>query len=638
MNNQNPTNRRGFLRNSVGASAGLLVAPTVLSWLTNPQHAAAQAGTKPLAFVDTYTTNTMADLTPEGNAAVRLLTGMNRVWKTGGAWNTGSPVMADLLRANIRYCAEVTARRTDAQAQESFIFDRQHQSYAVIAGLGPLADLYRTGAKAVTAITAAPVGIPAGPISDTLPADAPAGSAIGAGAVSSELGQVVQLVNTVRGPHASGNPAKYAYQYPRPWRLNEDSAVVDTGATDQLGYPVYQSDVVVTPQLLRQRNTSPTDDGGFVSGHTNAFYLAALALAYAVPERFQELVARASELSHTRILSGMHSPVDVVGGRTLATALAAAALADPKYATLKTAARAQAAAFFQARTGTTPNTLNAFAHSAGLDTDPYADRETNAEAVTPRLTYVMDRRGRHVEMAVPKGAEVLLETRLPYLDASQRREVLRTTALRSGYVLLDGPEHWGRLDLFTAVDGYGAFDCDVRVVMNATEGGFCAADAWRNDIDGSGGLTKLGTGTLTLSGTNRYTGTTTVQAGTLTAASRTALGRGDVQLRGGTLHLQSDRVRIRGSYAQSPDTTLELTLRPGATPALTIAGRAALATGSTLTLHLDGIPPHHRERTLPVINSRSLHGEFTTVTVTTPGYRATPLYSHTGLAIRLTRD
>ena len=64
-------------------------------------------------------------------------------------------------------------------------------------------------------------------------------------------------------------------------------------------------------------------------------------------------------------------------------------------------------------------------------------------------------------MTVPKGAEVLLETRLPYLDAAQRREVLRTTALPAGYVLLDGFEQWGRLNLFAAADGYGAFDSDV---------------------------------------------------------------------------------------------------------------------------------------------------------------------------------
>ena len=284
---------------------------------------------------------------------VRVLGGFAKVWKTGGAWNTGTPLRPEILRANMRYCVRLTRGRTDAQAREAFVYDRQHQSYAIIGGLGPLADLYRSGAKAVTSITCAPDGIPAGKINDAVPAGAPAGSALGAGSYDSDLGQVARLVDTVRGDFASGNPAKFAFQYPRPWRMNEDSEVVDTGKTDALGFPVYESDVVVVPQLLRQRSDTPAEDGGFPSGHTNAFHLAALAYAYAVPERFQELVTRAFELSHTRIMAGMHSTVDVIGGRIMATALAAAALAEPENTALKAAARTQAAEYFQAQTGTT---------------------------------------------------------------------------------------------------------------------------------------------------------------------------------------------------------------------------------------------------------------------------------------------
>ncbi|RKT19874.1 autotransporter-associated beta strand protein [Streptomyces sp. 1114.5] len=641
MYEQPTLNRRRFLRSSAATSVGLLTAPTAVSLLAAPQRAAAApVGPVPgAAFVDSYATNTMADLTPEGNAAVRILTGMNRIWHTGTSWNDGSPLMADVLRANVRYCVEITTERTADQAKEAFIYDRQHQGYAVIAGLGPLADLYRTGARAVTSITTAPDSTPPAKIDDAVPAGAPAGSAIGPGAVDSELGQVVTLVNTLRGPYASGNPAKYAYRYPRPWRMNEDSAVVDTGATDALGYPVYASDVVVAPQLLRQRSNSPADDGGFVSGHTNAFHLSALALAYAVPERFQELIARAFELSHTRIMSGMHSPLDVIGGRTLATALAAATLADPRNATLKAAARSQAAAYFRSKTGSTADTLYAYAHRATSAEDPYADREANAEQVTPKLTYVLRRSGRDVPMTVPKGAEVLLETRLPYLDAAQRREVLRTTALPSGYVLLDGPEMWGRLNLFAAADGYGAFERDVTVELNAADGGFCAADAWQNDIAGPGGLTKRGTGTLTLTGTNRYTGATVVAGGVLVAGSRDALGRGSVQVRGGTLRVDAERgaVRVHGDLLQAAGTGLELTLYHCHSPALTVAGRVTLGRGTQLLLQLPDTLDPDEDVVLPLLNGRTLQGEFGSITVDADGYEVRPLYSHDGLAVRLTR-
>ncbi|EFL36825.1 phosphoesterase [Streptomyces viridochromogenes DSM 40736] len=624
-------NRRGFLRTSLGGSAALVAAPTLVGWLGA---ADAKAATAPAAFVDDYRTNVLPNLTPETNAVVRILGGMAEVWKTGAAWNTGTPLSPEVLRANMRYCARVTGARTEAQAREAFVYDRQHQSYAMIAGLGPLSDLYKAGARAVTSITAAPDTTPPTTISDSVPADAPAGSALGAGSHTSDLGQVAKLVDTVRGPFASGNPGKYAFQYPRPWRMNEDSEVVDTGRTDELGYPVYDSDVVVVKQLLRQRSTSPVDDGGFPSGHTNAFHLAGLALAYAVPERFQELVTRAFELSHTRIMSGMHSTVDVIGGRIMATALTAATLADPANAELKAAARAQALAYFTQRTGTTANTLYDFAHSdAG---DAYADREANARAVAPRLTYVLPRRGRKDPLTVPKGAEVLLETRLPYLSAAQRREVLRTTALPSGYVLLDGFEQWGRLNLFAAADGYGAFDQDVTVTLDAAAGGFHAADSWRHGIEGEGGLTKRGTGTLTLTGHNRYHGGTVVADGTLVAASANALGEGDVQVTGGTL--RADKVlRVRGSYVQEGESTLELLLRGSHGPALTVGRRVLLGRGSVLSLRLDAQRPPAAGTTLSVLSAPALRGRFDRVELDSPTLRAVPEYTADGLSVRLVR-
>ncbi|MDO0909495.1 phosphatase PAP2 family protein [Streptomyces sp. DT2A-34] len=624
-------NRRGFLKTSLGASAGVLAAPTAVTWLAT---ADAKAATNALAFVDDYKTNVVANQTPETNAVIRILGGFAQVWKTGGAWNTGIPLMPEVLRANMRYCARVTAVRTDAQAKEAFIIDRQHQSYSVIAGLGPLAELYKSGAKAVTSITSAPDGTPAGKISDALPADAPAGSAIGAGSYDSELGKVAKLVDTVRGPFASGNPAKFAFQYPRPWRMNEDSEVVDTGRKDEFGFPVYDSAVVVAPQLLRQRAETPAEDGGFPSGHTNALHLAALAYAYAVPERFQEMVTRAFELSHTRIVAGMHSTVDVLGGRVMATALAAAALADPANAELKAAARAQALAYFEERTGTTADTLYAYAHSAGTDTDPYADRDTNARTVKPKLTYVLTRQGGNEPLTVPKGAEVLLETRQPYLTAAQRREVLRTTALPAGYVLLDGFEQWGRLNLFAAADGYGAFDSDVTVTLDKAAGGFGAADSWRNDIAGDGGLTKRGTGTLTLTGHNRYHGGTVVEDGVLVAASPGALGQGDVRVVGGTL--RADKVlRVRGTYVQQGDTTLELLVRKNHGPALEVSRRVQLGRGSVLSLRLDAERPPVAGTTVPVIEASQLRGQFDRVELNSDTLRAVPVYTTDGLSVRL---
>lgn len=616
--------RRTLLRASATASAGLIGGPAILSWMSNPAVAA-----EVKAFVDDYKTNVPGNITVETNGAVRVLSGFQDLWQTGTAWNTGTPLAAEVLRANMRFCETRSATRTPAEEARAFIVDRQDQSYALIAGLGVLADVYRTGALAVTSITEAPAGTPPTKISDAVPPGAPAGSAIGAGSPTSALGAVVTLMYTIRGTYSSGNHCKTAYQYPRPWRMNTDSRVVDTGAVDALGYPVYDSKVTSVPQLLRQRSTTPAEDGGYPSGHTNAVHLSALAYAYAVPERFQELVTCAFDLADTRITAGMHSPVDVVSGRILATALTAAILNDPANAQIKAAARAQAAAYLQAQTGTTADTLFAYAHSGPLSVDRYADRAANRKLVQPKLTYILPRRGRDVALQVPKGAEVLLETRQPYLTAEQRRAVLRSTALPAGYALLDGPEQWGRLDLFTAADGYGAFEGDVDVTLTASAGGFAAADTWRNDIDGRGGLTLRGTGTLGLTGANRFRGGVRVLGGTLVAGSRSALGAGDVEVRNSTLRIARS-TSVCGGYYQR-DAVLAATLSQGAA-ALEVDGPAEIGKGSTLEVTVGA-----GCKLVPVLRARKLTGRFAAIVVRTPGFKVEPVYTRNGLSLKVRR-
>jgi autotransporter-associated beta strand protein len=236
---------------------------------------------------------------------------------------------------------------------------------------------------------------------------------------------------------------------------------------------------------------------------------------------------------------------------------------------------------------------------------------------------------------VPKGAEVLLETRQPYLTADQRREVLRTTGLPSGYVLLDGPEQWGRLNLFAAADGYGAFDADVTVTLDAAAGGFAAADTWRNDIDGHGGLTKKGTGTLTLTGDNDYRGGTVLAAGTLVAASEKALGRGDVRVSAGTLRVAGE-LFVRGTYTQDAG-TLAVALAEGGKAPLTVKHLAVLGEGATLSLTLHTEHPPAAGSTLPVVDAPRLRGQFDTVELNSATLRAVPVYTADGLSVRLVK-
>ncbi|UOK64153.1 phosphatase PAP2 family protein [Paenibacillus sp. OVF10] len=102
-----------------------------------------------------------------------------------------------------------------------------------------------------------------------------------------------------------------------------------TKSTGEKHYQQYETNVKLIPALTYVKRIAEDGrgkDGGFPSGHTSAAYLSVFPLAYATPERFTELLTRAAQLGENRIVTGMHSPLDVIGGRIQSTAMAAYAL------------------------------------------------------------------------------------------------------------------------------------------------------------------------------------------------------------------------------------------------------------------------------------------------------------------------
>jgi autotransporter-associated beta strand protein len=595
--------------------------------------------TTTLPFVDYAFTNQRGDAryaTRETNAGVRVVDGFLNLWTPStlivdagvtaaangsfpavvtSSWSgapgdatDGTAVNASVLNANIQYVVDATAARTPAQELAAYLDDRRQKGYSVVDGMGPLTAAWRAAAQQTSTITDIAADATAVVYNDKGNNNGVGGSA------NAGFGSVVDFVGNI-GENGSTEPAKRFYKYARPWR--------------------WSSSVKVVPALEPAKSSTPTTDGGFISGHAAEATRDAIALAYVLPERYQELLTRGLELGENRIYAGMHSPLDVIGGRVHAQAVAAASLSTGINKAARAAAYTQAHDTLMAAVGSTSLTaFKDYAHSQGVDADRFADHAANKANYLRLLTYGFAQTGDTTRpTTVPKGAEVLLETRLPYLDAEQRRVVLKTTALPSGYPVLDDAEGWGRLNLFAAADGYAAFNGDVVVTMDASLGGFNAADSWGNDITGAGKLTKLGSGTLTLTGANAYSGGTQIGAGVLQASSARALGPGDVYLAGGTLVCTADTaLSLSGAYTQLLGTTLILNLGSGGAGRITTTGIVTLAGGTLNIRFKPGFVPAVGD-TLTVISGSAVRGQFTAITV--DGFKVTPTYTATGVVLRI---
>ncbi|MFM2480647.1 autotransporter-associated beta strand repeat-containing protein [Celerinatantimonas sp. YJH-8] len=549
---------------------------------------------------------------------------------------------------NINYVEQVTASRTTTQAMAAYLDDRRSKNYSVIDGLGPLTTDYVAHSGAYTTV-ATPTSAQ---LNDAHYLYDNNDSIIYAGdydeSAGTALGAVAHLVWQFRqnSPASTSGP-KYIFSTPRPWRMNSSGDVTYLGTTSYscdnytsgsavtstVNFDNYDSNVQVIPALLCARRTSSdldgdgsidesrAKDGAFPSGHTNAGYLAALAYAYAIPQRFSEMLYRASQLGENRIIAGMHSPVDVIGGRIEAESVAATALLDDAKRTDAETAYTTAQSYFGAQANSAGSSLYAYAHRTVTapgsvtadvqDNNYYADHDAIKAAYRARLTYgfTQDLSLAGQAPVVPAGAETLLATRQPYLSAAQRRAVLATTEVDSGYPILDQSNGWGRLDYVTAADGYGAFNGDVNVYMNASLGGFNAEDWWRNDIRGAGRLTKSGSGTLTLSGSNSYSGGTLVQGGVLEAASESAFGSGTLYQSGGTVRINAtDPVEIT-RYAID-DGTLDLVMDDDSSQ-LAASGTVYI-NGGALQLDFSHMTPVSGQK-LVLIDAGRVRGRFSSV-------------------------
>lgn len=231
----------------------------------------------------------------------------------------------------------------------------------------------------------------------------------------------------------------------------------------------YDRPFVVAPERIeRYYRDEPGDDDPYTetpaypSGHTNKAAWTATLLAMMVPEVGPQIQARASEAGHSRLVMGVHYPLDVMGGRMMGNQAAADRWADPQFRPLIEAAAAELRAELEWRCG------GSLAECVAADT-PYMSTGAAVEQYTERMTYGFPRvyeAGRPV--VVPDRYAGLLATVFPELSDEQRARVLAATAIDSGYPLDQpdgGPSHV-RINIAAAMAADVSVGADGSLTVN----------------------------------------------------------------------------------------------------------------------------------------------------------------------------
>ncbi|MBP1124669.1 MULTISPECIES: autotransporter serine protease [Pseudomonas] len=242
-------------------------------------------------------------------------------------------------------------------------------------------------------------------------------------------------------------------------------------------------------------------------------------------------------------------------------------------------------------------------------------------------------------MAAPHvaGSAAVLMERFPYMSGEQISTLLKTTATDLGAPGIDSLYGWGMINLGKAINGpgmlvtaedipaefridgaYGSgqFVADLPGIGAVVDAGkptqrvctdvHCGLDVWSNDIAGHGGLTKLGIGTLVLSGTNTYSGPTLVNQGRLAingsltsdvTVSQSGVVGGSGRI--GSLLAKSGGTVAPGNSIGTLNVAGDVTFDAGSTYAVElsptrsdriVAGGTATLNGGTVTLALENSP------------------------------------------------
>lgn len=248
-----------------------------------------------------------------------------------------------------------------------------------------------------------------------------------------DKGEISKAAALIKATEVSTGAAKGYFNYPRPFLIDGNAVqLVNDNYVAKDGAPYSAT------------------GGAFPSGHTNTGYTDGLMLAEMLPERFTALVDRSAGYGYSRVVLGVHYPLDVMGSRMVVERNVSHYLNDPAYHALFVQARDELRAALEKECGAS---IAECAKPGDAKSDPWSDAGIR-QFYHFTMTYGLPQAGvKNADMQVPDGAEVLLETLRPDLSAADRKDLLKRTALASGYPL-DSQDaksgFWQRIDLHEA--------------------------------------------------------------------------------------------------------------------------------------------------------------------------------------------
>jgi len=337
------------------------------------------------------------------------------------------------------------------------------------------------------------------------------------------------------------------------------------------------------PTALDGLTTNPA----FPSGHTTYAYTDSILLGMLTPQLYQSMLMRGSEYANSRIVLGVHYPLDIIASRALASYDLSQAFSNPSYInnaavtgtavnlpSLFTAARTELSGYL---------TTEAAARSCGTDVascatdasnvNPYAPSAANQSTYQARLTYG-----------------------LPTLTYAQAPREAAPTGGPDASILL-APIYGGSTQAAQTLAPTGGLygnlqSSTINQILVNTEGTALAAfygtslSYWtRLDLYSAIGYFQNVTGTISLASSDVVTtavtvGDTGVLAGTGTVASTTVKSGGALQPGNGTA---GSSLKINGSLALQSGALYIVQASSAGTPFASVTGTAALAGGVQVT-------------------------------------------------------